>query len=163
MAAVHWLHGLATWVLVTAHLACRIALQRRLCRRLCCFTLQVVLGGDAKRYCQQCSVFHPLGDFDGDKRYCHDLLPYSICAKLFLVCRQHMYMLWSWSMVMYVALPHTTDMDQHGRRSSDSQDSDRPLVELLEGGVLITALPCHRAGAVVRGCRGTTTSGARRW
>ena len=29
---------------------------------------EVVLGGEAKRYCQQCSVFHLLADFDGDKR-----------------------------------------------------------------------------------------------
>jgi len=28
----------------------------------------VLLGGERKRYCQQCSVFHPLADFDAEKR-----------------------------------------------------------------------------------------------
>ena len=28
----------------------------------------VTLNGKAVRYCQQCSVFHPLGAFDGDKK-----------------------------------------------------------------------------------------------
>jgi SBP domain len=31
--------------------------------------LTVLVEGEAKRLCQQCSTFHPLADFDGTKRY----------------------------------------------------------------------------------------------
>ena len=29
---------------------------------------EVLLKGETRRYCQQCSIFHLLADFDGDKR-----------------------------------------------------------------------------------------------
>ncbi|KAH6776957.1 hypothetical protein C2S51_008269 [Perilla frutescens var. frutescens] len=43
--------------------------RHRVCLR-CANAVSVVLGGDSKRYCQQCGKFHILSDFDEGKRSC---------------------------------------------------------------------------------------------
>jgi hypothetical protein len=36
----------------------------------CLKTSSIVRDGERERFCQQCGRFHPLEDFDGDKRSC---------------------------------------------------------------------------------------------
>ncbi|KAL9256869.1 Squamosa promoter-binding-like protein [Drosera capensis] len=43
--------------------------RHRVCLR-CANAAEVVIGGEEKRYCQQCGKFHILSDFDEDKRSC---------------------------------------------------------------------------------------------
>jgi hypothetical protein len=44
-----------------------------LCKH-CIGKLSLILNGEAKRFCQQCSLLHPIGEFDKDKKSCRKKL-----------------------------------------------------------------------------------------
>jgi hypothetical protein len=45
----------------------------RLCKH-CIGQLSLIVNGEAKRFCQQCSLLHPIGEFDTDKKSCRKKL-----------------------------------------------------------------------------------------